>query len=129
MHRSIIARLNRDGNTVSYIYCHYDCFGDEAQDLVGKMLKDRFSKLDKVDELIRLGGVSVTETHHLSYVKAIGNGELGGWTVSIDEFEEIALNCAKYWHQFTYIFDLSSQVWHYVPVHDVTKIRKIQKCY
>ena len=52
--RSLIGMENPDG-TVIYIYCHWDGYPEHN----GQLLKNYYSDLDKVQELIALGDLSV----------------------------------------------------------------------
>jgi len=51
--RSFIGKLNHDG-TVAGVYCHYDGYPEG----VGRILKNHYTDLEKIDELLALGSIS-----------------------------------------------------------------------
>lgn len=52
--RSLIGVLNTDA-TVDYIYCHWDGYPEHN----GRILVEHYADMDKVNELIKLGDLSV----------------------------------------------------------------------
>lgn len=52
--RSTIAKVNDDGSITS-IYCHWDGYPEG----VGKTLKNHYTDVDKIDQLLALGDVSI----------------------------------------------------------------------
>lgn len=52
--RSTIAKVNDDGSITS-IYCHWDGYPEG----VGKTLKNHYTDVDKIDQLLALGWLSV----------------------------------------------------------------------
>lgn len=52
--RSHIGKRNLDGS-VDYIYCHWDGYPSHN----GAILKEHYTTIDKVNELLELGGLSV----------------------------------------------------------------------
>lgn len=55
--RSYIGKLESNGNTVSYIYCHWDGYLSHN----GEILQEHYNDVDEVDQLLKLGDISALE--------------------------------------------------------------------
>jgi len=55
--RSTIAKVQEDGQTIRSIYCHFDGYPD----YVGKVLQEHYTDMNKIDQLLALGDLSVLD--------------------------------------------------------------------
>lgn len=55
--RSTIAKVQEDGQTIRSIYCHFDGYPE----YVGKVLQENYTDMNKIDQLLALGDISVLD--------------------------------------------------------------------
>lgn len=119
--RSLIGILNKD-KSVTYIYCHWDGYPSNN----GKILIEHYTSFDKIQELLKLGDLSVLgeeigvehpfETYNLPDEKqkkyegmcfAYGRdrGEKGVSKKRARNIEEYKKQFTDSWAEYVYLFD------------------------